>query len=176
MVYFVRNRTSPEDLGLLEVIMCQRSQRKGQYRNLCRGKGLKWHQLSLWKVSKGRQESSQDSGLWKEPTHIKLSRFSKPSQTAMFANAAKAVATSPFVSFLSASPQHEQGTCGEPLAQGWIPCLGRVLHWPPHRPSHLPERRVGPRGATHWWCFGTPHVRPRKKQPQSPSSTIEKKC
>lgn len=150
--------------------------KEGTVQKSMQRKGLKSHQLSLWKVSKGRQESSQDSGLWKEPTHIKLSRFSELSQPAMFANVAEAVATSPFVSFLSASPQHEQGTCGEPLAQGWIPCLGRVLHWPPHRPSHLPERRVGPRGATHRWCFGTPHVQPRKKQPQSPSGTIEKKC
>lgn len=63
MVYFVRTRTGPEDLGLLEAIMCQRSGRKGQYRNLCRGTGLKSQQLSLWKLSKGRWGSSQDSGL-----------------------------------------------------------------------------------------------------------------
>lgn len=41
MVYFMRSRTGPADLGLLEAIMCQRSQRKGQYRNLRGGMGLK---------------------------------------------------------------------------------------------------------------------------------------
>lgn len=135
--------------------MCQRSQRKGHYRNLCRGTGLKSPQLSPWKLSKGRWDGSQDSGLWENQlTFIKVSSFAQLSQPTRFAYDVKAVATSPFVSFLSASTQHEQGTCGDPRVQSWIPCLGRECHWPPHRPSYLPGRRVGPRGATHCCCVG----------------------
>lgn len=87
-------------------------------------------------------------------TFIKVSSFAQLPQPTRFAYDVKAVATSPFVSFLSASTQHEQGTCGEPRVQSWIPCLGRECHWPPHRPSYLPGRRVGPRGATHCCCVG----------------------
>lgn len=169
MVYFVSTRTGPEDSwkGL-----CARGV-KGRDSTEVYAEERVWSHISSAYGNKGKWDSSQDPGLWeKQLTLIKLSRFAQLSQPTRFANPAEAVAASPFVSFLSASPQQEQGTCGEPLVPGLNSLLGKGAPVASTQ-AFISARKESRTKRCHSWVLLW-HVQWGKKQPQSPSGTSDK--
>lgn len=173
MAYFVRTRTGPEDWDSWKWL-CARGV---EGRDSTEIYAEVWNHMSSayrnWAKAGGTVHKIQPCEK-NQLTLIKLPNFAELSQPTRFAKAAEAVATSPFVSFLSASPPAWTRYMWGASSPGLNPLLGKGAPLASTQALTSAREESGTKRCHPLVLFR--HVQPWKKQPQSPSGTIDKEC